>query len=168
MKIKEAIKIINSTKTVRASLGKEKIYFYEYTVSKFDYFLVMPQKANNWDNVEEDFEALYSTTPKDLARVMDVIQRLLDTPVNERFPEKKYRLRWIDDSDCSKNYIGLHRPTVNYPIIDWYITSTTDNKSNNYHELWTESELEQLKKDNPRLAPAIDCMKEEVKEYERS
>ena len=29
MKIKEAIKIINSTKTVRASLEKEKIYFCE-------------------------------------------------------------------------------------------------------------------------------------------
>lgn len=165
MKIKEAIKIINSTKTAVAGLGKEGIYFCANDgVDKFDWFLMMPPKANNWDDVKEDFEALYSITPKDLARVMDVIQRLLDTPVNERFPEKKYRLRWIDDSDCSKNYIGLHRPTVNYPIIDWYITSATDNKLNNYHELWTESELEQLKKDNPHLAPAIDAMKEEVKD----
>lgn len=165
MKIDEAVNIINSTKTAVAGLWKEKIYFYANDgVDKFDWFLMMPPKANNWNDVEEDFEALYSIALKDLARVMDVIQRLLDTPVNERFPEKKYRLRWIDDSDCSKNYIGLHRPTVNYPIIDWYITSTTDNKLNNYHELWTESELEQLKKDNPRLAPAIDAMKEPVED----
>lgn len=108
MKIKEAIKIINSTKMVRASLGKEEIYFYADGVDRSDYFLVMPQKANNWDNVEEDFEALYSITPKDLARVMDVIQRLLDTPVNERFPEKKYRLRWIDDQGHYKNYLNLN------------------------------------------------------------
>lgn len=149
MKIKEAIKIINSTKTVRASLEKEKIYFYEYTVSKFDYFLVMPQKANNWDNVEEDFEALYSTTPKDLARVMDVIQRLLDTPVEERFPEKKYRLRWINDQGRCKNYLNLNSNGT-WVFMDDEI----------YAEIFTESELEQLKTDNPHLAPAIDAMKE--------
>lgn len=103
MKIKEAIKIINSTKTAVAGLWKEKIYFYANDgVDKFDWFLMMPPKANNWNDVEEDFEALYSITPKDLARVMDVIQRLLDTPVNERFPEKKYRLRWIDANNTSK------------------------------------------------------------------
>ena len=151
MKIKEAIKIINSTKTVRASLEKEKIYFCEYTASKFDYFLAMPQKANNWDNVEEDFEDLYSTTPKDLARVMDVIQRLLDTPVKERFPEKKYCLRWIDDHDHCRNYLILYSDGA------W---DFVDNKID--AEIFTESELEQLKKDNQRLAPAIDAMKEEV------
>lgn len=155
MKIKEAIEIINSTKTVRASLGKEKIYFYEYTVSKFDYFLVMPQKANNWDNVEEDFEALYSTTPKDLARVMDVIQRLLDTPVEERFPEKKYRLRWIDDK-LGKTFLGFNNQwTEKFWSTYGVPTSNT---------IFTESELEQLKKDNPHLAPAIDAMKEPVED----
>lgn len=151
MKIKEAIKIINSTKTVRASLEKEEIYFCEYTASKFDYFLVMPQKANNWDDVKEDFEALYSTTPKDLARVMDVIQRLLDTPVKERFPEKKYCLRWIDDHDHCKNYLILYSDGA-WDFVDDEIDA----------EIFTESELEQLKEDNPRLAPAIDAMKEEV------
>ena len=152
MKIKEAIKIVNSTKTVRASLEKEKIYFCEYTVSKFDYFLMMPQKANNWDSVDEDFvEALYSTTTKDLARVMDVIQRLLDTPVNERFPEKKYRLRWFDD-ELGETFLGFSNGLVkNY----W---STFNAPTSN--TIFTESELEQFKKDNPRLAPAIDAMKE--------
>ena len=153
MKIKEAIKIINSTKTVRASLEKEKIYFYEYTVRKFDYFLVMPQKANNWDNVEEDFEALYSTTPKDLARVMDVIQRLLDTPVEERFPEKKYHLRWIDDQSHYKNYLNLNSNGA-WVFVDDEIDA----------EIFTESELEHFKKDNPRFAPAIDAMKEPVED----
>ncbi len=158
MKIKEAIKIINSTKTVRASLEKEKIYFYEYTVSKFDYFLMMPQKDNNWDNVKEDFEALYSTTPKDLARVMDVIQRLLDTPVKERFPEKKYRLRWIDSKIQEGPATYLGRSWIGNSSIYWSTFSKVG------AETFTESELEQLKKDNPRLAPAIDAMKEEAKD----
>ncbi|MDD1406935.1 hypothetical protein PSA85_06120 [Limosilactobacillus reuteri] len=148
MKIKEAVNIINSTKTAVAGLWKEKIYFYANDgVDKFDWFLMMPPKANNWNDVEEDFEALYSITPKDLARVMDVIQRLLDTPVNERFPEKKYRLRWIDDGDGGRNYLDNDD--------DWW---STEDKS--YAKQYTESELEQLKKDNPRLAPAIDAMKE--------
>ena len=160
MKIKEAIKIINSTKTVRASLEKEKIYFCEYTSSKFDYFLVMPQKADKWDDVKEDFEALYSTTPKDLARVMDVIQRLLHTPVEERFPEKKYRLvanpnsieqtgtyatKYVaciqDGMDCFSFVYG--GPTV-----------------------FSEKELKQIEELHPNIAPAIDTMKEEVKDNE--
>ena len=160
MKIKEAIKIINSTKTVRASLEKEKIYFCEYTASKFDYFLVMPQKADKWDDVKEDFEALYSTTPKDLARVMDVIQRLLHTPVEERFLEKKYRLvanpnsieqtgtydtKYVaciqDGMDCFSFVYG--GPTV-----------------------FSEKELKQIEELHPNIAPAIDTMKEEVKDNE--
>ena len=160
MKIKEAIKIINSTKTVRASLEKEKIYFCEYTASKFDYFLVMPQKADKWDDVKEDFEALYSTTPKDLARVMDVIQRLLHTPVEERFPEKKYRLvanpnsieqtgtyatKYVaciqDGMDCFSFVYG--GPTV-----------------------FSEKELKQIEELHPNIAPAIDAMKEEIKDDE--
>lgn len=152
MKIKEAIKIVNSTKTAVAGSGKEKIYFYANDgVDNFDYFLMMPTKANNWDDVKEDFEALYSVTPKDLARVMDVIQRLLDTPVNERFPEKKYRLRWIDDQGHYKNYLNLNSNGA-WVFVDDEIDA----------EIFTESELEQLKTDNPHLALAIDAMKEEV------
>lgn len=156
MKIKEAVNIINSTKTAVAGLWKEKIYFYANDgVDKFDWFLMMPPKANNWNDVEEDFEALYSITPKDLARVMDVIQRLLDTPVNERFPEKKYRLRWFDD-ELGETFLGFSNGLVkNYWSTFHAPTSNT---------IFTESELEQFKKDNPRLAPAIDAMKEEVKD----
>lgn len=107
MKIKEAIKIINSTKTAVACLWKEKIYFYANDgVDKFDWFLMMPPKADKWDDVKENFEALYSITPKDLARVMDVIQRLLDTPVNERFPESKYTVQVLADYDESFLNVG--------------------------------------------------------------
>ena len=161
MKIKEAIEIINSTKTAVAGLGKEKIYFYANDgVDDFDWFLMMPQKADKWDDVKEDFEALYSTTPKDLARVMDVIQRLLHTPVEERFPGKKYRLvanpnsieqtgtyatKYVaciqDGMDCFSFVYG--GPTV-----------------------FSEKELKQIEELHPNIAPAIDTMKEEVKDNE--
>lgn len=159
MKIDEAVNIINSTKTAVAGLWKEKIYFYANDgVDKFDWFLMMPPKANNWNDVEEDFEALYSITPKDLARVMDVIQRLLDTPVKERFPEKKYCLRWIDDK-VGKIFLGMHGKAKGASKPLWVTFSKPCSDA-----IFTESELEQLKKDNPRLAPAIDAMKEEVKD----
>lgn len=159
MKIKEAVNIINSTETVRASLEKEKIYFYEDTVSKFDYFLAMPQKVNNWDNVEEDFEALYSITPKDLARVMDVIQRLLDTPVKERFPEKSYLLvaKRKPDRPGLPKYVKAMATGVNE--FNFYLT---DDKSE--AEVYKESLLEEIKKREPSLAPAIDAMKEPVED----
>ena len=159
MKIKEAIKIINSTKTVRASLEKEKIYFCEYTASKFDYFLVMPQKANNWDNVEEDFEALYSTTPKDLARVMDVVQRLICTPVKERFPEKKYRLVVKRENPFCPKYVSNIITELNRIDFDLSI----DEKE---ARIFSEKELNQIKKREPSLTPAIETMKEEVKDDE--
>lgn len=151
MKIKEAVNIINSTKTARACLEKENIFFYENLVDSSDYFFMMPSKANSWDDVDDDYDALYSIAPKDLARVMDVIQRLLDTPVKERFPEKKYHLRWFDDQSGFENYLDFDSDG------DWELWWSKDNAL-----AFTESELEQMKKDNPRLAPAIDAMKEEV------
>ena len=152
MKIEEAIKIINSTKTVRASLEKEKIYFYEYTVSKFDYFLVMPQKANNWDNVKEDFEALYSTTPKDLARVMDVVQRLLDTPVKDRFPEKKYTIQVIANYDSA--YLNCRKE-------DNSMTFCDDIETDHVKTRFTQAEIDELKQ---RDDLAIDWNKAIIKE----
>lgn len=156
MKIKEAVNIINSTKTAVAGLWKEKIYFYANDgVDKFDWFLMMPPKANKWGDVKEDFEALYSITPKDLARVMDVVQRLICTPVKERFPEKKYYLRWIDDK-LGKTFLGFNNQWTE-KFWSTYVAPTSNT-------IFTESELEQLKKDNPRLAPAIDAMKEPVED----
>lgn len=156
MKIKEAIKIINSTKTAVAGLGKEKIYFYANDgVDDFDWFLMMPPKANNWDDVKEDFEALYSVTPKDLARVMDVIQWLLDTPVNERFPEKKYRLVVKRENPFCPKYVSNIITGLNGIGFDLSI----DEKE---ARIFSEEELNQIKGREPSLAPAIDAMKEEA------
>ena len=158
MKIKEFIKRVNEHYGMQAKKVYKRIAI--GTPNNMGIFSI-PEDATNFIEIDTwaTSNSLY-WKKEDREYLSALIEEFIHTPVEERFPEKKYRLRWIDDSDCSKNYIGLHRPTVNYPIIDWYITSTTDNKLNNYHELWTESELEQLKKDNPRLAPAIDAMKE--------
>lgn len=154
MKIDEAVNIINSTKTAVAGLWKEKIYFYANDrVDKFDWFLMMPPKANNWNDVEEDFEALYSITPKDLARVMDVIQRLLDTPIKERFPEKKYLLVIKRENPFCPKYVSNIITELNGIGFDLSI----DEKE---ARIFSEKELNQIKKREPSLAPSIDAMKE--------
>lgn len=154
MKIKEAVNVINSTTTVRAKVDGDYLNVFSKDMISHNWFLKLNTKAVNWDTVLKHWGGLTDVAPEDLARVMDVIQRLLDTPVNERFPEKKYCLRWFDDK-LGKTFLGFNNQwTEKFWSTYGVPTSNT---------IFTESELEQLKKDNPRLAPAIDAMKEEVK-----
>ncbi|MGK4056280.1 hypothetical protein [Limosilactobacillus reuteri] len=157
MKIDEAVKFINGTNTAFAEVEDGDLIIFEHNRVSDDWFLRFPTKAKTWRSIIDDEDCLTDVEPQDLARVMDVIQRLLDTPVEERFPEKKYRLRWIDDK-LGKTFLGFNNQwTEKFWSTYGVPTSNT---------IFTESELEQLKKDNPRLAPAIDAMKEEVKDDE--
>ena len=155
MKIKEAVKFINGTNTAFAKVEDGDLIIFEHNRVSDDWFLRFPTKAKTWRSIIDDEDCLTDVEPQDLARVMDVIQRLLDTPVEERSSEKKYRLRWIDDRKGKANYV--------YSDIDdtWRVVTLK-----HFADIFTESELEQLKKDNPRFAPAIDAMKEEVKDDE--
>lgn len=159
MKIDEAVKFINGTNTAFAEVEDGDLIIFEHNRVSDDWFLRFPTKAKTWRSIIDDEDCLTDVEPQDLARVMDVIQRLLDTPVEERFPEKKYRLRWIDDK-LGKTFLGFNKQwTEKFWSTYGVPTSNT---------IFTESELEQLKKDNPHLAPAIDAMKEEAKEYGQS
>lgn len=149
MKIDEAVKFINGTNTAFAEVEDGDLIIFEHNRVSDDWFLRFPTKAKTWRSIIDDEDCLTDVEPQDLARVMDVIQRLLDTPVEERFPEKKYRLRWIDDRNGKANYVYLDIDAT------WRMVTLK-----NFADIFTESGLEQLKKDNPRLAPAIDAMKE--------
>lgn len=158
MKIKEAVEIINgTTSTVSAKYLNNALRISSKSTEIYgDWFLKMPMNAISWESIRKEWGGLSpNIKAKDLARVMDVIQRLLDTPVEERFPEKKYRLRWIDDRNRKANYVCLDMDAT------WHMITLK-----NFADTFAESGLEQLKKDNPHLAPAIDAMKEEVKDDE--
>ncbi len=88
-----------------------------------------------------------------LSFLFNLLRELEDTPVKERFPEKKYRLRWINDGDNHKNYLSCNLDG------EWDLVMEKCEAT-----IFAESRLNQLKKDNPRLAPAIDAMKEEAKD----
>lgn len=143
MKIKEAVsRIENTSKSIFAweREGYIHIAFNTFTV------LVVPYEAKTMFDCH--FVNPNIKLPADVkAQISGIIGKFLRTPIRERFPEKKYRLRWINDGDGGRNYLDNDD--------DWW---STEDKS--YAKQYTESELEQLKKDNPRFAPAIDAMKE--------
>ena len=85
------------------------------------------------------------------AQLTIIINKFLRTPIKERFPEKKYRLRWVDDNDGTSNYLD-------YLAGEWRLFANED------VHIFTETELQQLKINNPRFAPVIDAMKEPVED----
>ena len=162
MKIDEAVNVINSTMTVRAKVDDGVMYVHKKLNRDDDWFMRFSLYHLGWSATTADFDNCLDddVDVTDLARVMDVVQRLICTPVKERFPEKKYRLRWIDD-DAGESFLGLYGKTEGHIDPYWFLFGTSS-----FYTIFTESELEQLKRDNPRLVPAIEAMKEEVKDDE--
>ena len=164
MKIKEAVEIINgSTSTVLAKESNGFLHMYrrDFKVHA-NWFLEMPIDATNWDYICSDWDCLLNIEPRDLARVMDVIQRLLDTPVNERFPEEKYVLsamRCVEGPVPVKQYVdAMNISTTN---VEFHFGFS--NEKANAME-FTQKELDDLSDFFSKAA--IDAMKEEVKDDE--
>lgn len=152
MKIKEAVNIINNTTgtTVAKVLADDLFVF-----GRNDYinwFLSVPIKAMTWCSVEVQWIFLDAVYPADLARVMDVVQRLLDTPVEDRFPEKKYTIQVTANSDDA--YLNYHERSNHINFCD-------DIETDHVKTRFTQSEIDELKQ-RPDLA--IDWNKAIIKE----
>ena len=149
MKIKEFIEKVNENERMEAEEVDGVIAIYNDS----DLAVVeIPCDATNLLEIKfvENYY-LYSFGKSSREYLSALIEEFLHTPVNKRFPEKKYRLRWIDDK-LGKTFLGFNNQwTEKFWSTYGVPTSNT---------IFTESELEQLKKDNPHLAPAIDAMKE--------
>ena len=155
MKIKEFIEKVNEHDGMQAKKLYTKIAI--GTPNNMGIFSI-PEDATNFIEIDTwaTSNSLY-WKKEDREYLSALIEEFLHTPVEERFPEKKYRLRWFDD-ELGETFLGFSNGLIkNY----W---STFNAPTSN--TIFTESELEQLKKDNPRLAPAIDAMKEEAKDDE--
>lgn len=155
MKIDEAVKkIINETNRVRAKVDDNNNLIIGSSNRPYqDWFLLFPANATSWNRILEVWNSLDHVAAQDLARVMDVIQRLLDTPVEERFPEKKYRLVVKRENPFCPKYVSNIITELNGIGFDLSI----DEKE---ARIFSEKELNQIKEREPSLAPAIDAMKE--------
>lgn len=161
MKIDEAVKFINGTNTAFAEVEDGDLIIFEHNRVSDDWFLRFPTKAKTWRSIIDDEDCLTDVEPQDLARVMDVIQCLLDTPVEERFPEKKYRLVAKRETSFQEKYVSNIITGFDELVFDL----SEDEKE---ARIFSEKELNQIKKREPSLAPSIDAMKEEVEKYDRS
>lgn len=153
MKIDEAVNVINSTMTVRAKVDGDYLNVFSKDMISDNWFLKLNTKAINWDTVLKHWGGLTEVAPEDLARAMDVIQRLLDTPVKERFPEKKYRLVVKRETSFHPKYVSNIITGFDELVFDL----SEDEKE---ARIFSEKELNQIKEREPSLAPAIDAMKE--------
>ena len=150
MKIKEAVNRIESTS--KSMFAWEHEGYIHITFNTFT-ILVVPFEAKTMFDCH--FVNPNLELPADIkAQISGIIGKFLRTPIKERYPDKKYRLRWIDD-DAGESFLGLDGKTEGHIDPYWFLFGTSS-----LDTIFTESELEQLKKDNPRLAPAIDAMKE--------
>ena len=150
MKIDEFIEKVNERDGMRAKKTAEGIVI--GTPNNIGIFNI-PEDATNFIEIDTwaTSNSLYWKKP-DREYLSALIEAFLYTPINERFPEKKYRLRWIDDDDGTPNYLDKVGGT-------WRVKSMKPGIND-----FTEKELQQLKINNPRLAPAIDAMKEPVED----
>lgn len=150
MKIKEFIEKVNDHDGMRAKKTAEGIVI--GTPNNMGIFNI-PEDATNFIEIDTwaTSSSLYWKKP-DREYLSALIEEFLHTPVKERYSENKYHLRWINDDDGTSNYLCNFGGTW-----DWSITKRSA-------DVFTEKELQQLKINNPKLAPAIDAMKEPVEE----
>lgn len=94
----------------------------------------------------------YNFGKQSLEYLAALIEEFLHTPINERFPEKKYRLALLPDDSGYKNYLCIHDGL-------WGLSTEKYNDS-----IFTESDIEELKKCYPEKVDLIDTMKEPVED----
>lgn len=168
MKIDEFIKRVNETLYAMWDPFEKAIKIYESRQTyndeepgcDYSFMTLFPDKDDLAFDFNSDDIVLGDISFRNLAILFGLVQQLRDTPVKERFPEKKYRLRWLDSTDPflrATTYLGR---VVDNELGNYYWSTFPDYSA----ELFTEDQLKKMKRGNPKLAPAIDAMKEEVKD----
>ena len=155
MKIDEFIEKVNERDGMRAKKTAEGIVI--GTPNNIGIFNI-PEDATNFIEIDTwaTSNSLYWKKP-DREYLSALIEEFLHTPINERFPEKKYRLiamRYVEGPIAIKQYVTSLQASGDYVTFDF------GSKEN--AEKWTDEELRNLSQWFPR--EAIDAMKELVEE----
>lgn len=97
----------------------------------------------------------YIDPSSDTAQLFTLLDKYYQTPVKDRFPEKKYRLVVKREPSFHPKYVS----NIITELSELGFDLSIDEKE---ARIFSEKELNQIKKREPSLAPAIDAMKEEV------
>lgn len=95
----------------------------------------------------------YIDPSSDTAQLFTLLDKYYQTPVKERFPEKKYRL-------VVKREIPFHPKYVSNIITGFDELVFDLSEDEKEARIFSEEELNQIKGREPSLAPSIDAMKE--------
>lgn len=151
MKIKEFIEKVNEHDGMQAKKIDKGIAI--GTPNNIGIFSI-PEDATNFIEIDTwaTSNSLY-WKKEDRDYLSALIEEFLHTPVEERFPEKKYLLVIKRENPFCPKYVSNIITELSGLGFDLSI----DEKE---ARIFSEKELNQIKKREPSLAPAIDAMKE--------
>ena len=157
MKIKEAVsRIENTSKSIFAWEREGYIHIFWNTFT----ILVVPYEAKT--RFDCHFVNPNIELPADVkAQLSGIIGKFLRTPIRERFPEKKYRLVVKRENPFCPKYVSNIITELSGIGFDLSI----DEKE---ARIFSEKELNQIKKREPSLAPSIDAMKEPAEDKDEN
>lgn len=147
MKINEFVKKVNRNTKVGAIYEDESISIHDDTEGLL---FEIPKNATNFLELDWFLSTPAEIISKKTSKYLSaLIEEFLKTPIKDRFSEKKYRLRWIDDDDGFANYLDYYGGKWSYGLME-------DARQ------YSQQELDKLKRENPHLAPVIDILNEPV------
>lgn len=154
MKIDEFIEKVNQNDRMYAETVDGVVAIYDDSEHEV---LDIACDATNWLDINYFINSFGSCFGKASREYLSaLIEELLHTPIEERFPEKKWHLYMGRDEYGNDiylmNVIGSNKPIRTCMV------------AKNDYNTFTDSDLVRLKEQYPRLAPAIDAMKEPVKD----
>lgn len=155
MKIDELAEKLNELENLRIEKRSDGMIIYSKDNTDYDFFFSLGYKNKSLTDVGFDWSCLDDVKPADLYKALNLIDCFLHTPIDERFPEKKYRLiamRYVEGPIAIKQYVTSLQASGDYVTFDF------GSKEN--AEKWTDEELHNLSQWFPR--EAIDAMKESV------
>lgn len=152
MKIDEFIEKVNERDGMRAKKTAEGIVI--GTPNNMGIFNI-PEDATNFIEIDTwaTSNSLYWKKP-DRECLSALIEEFLHTPIEERFPEKEWYLCIGVNSKGHKVYL----------VRDYDAREIVTNINKDCMSLFTDRQVEELKKEFPKLAPAIDAMKKPVED----
>lgn len=160
MKIKEALDIINNQTTMMAKYDGSRIHIYDDGDPILGcWFLFLDGDTRRWEDIGFNPDCLGRVSLKGLKVVLDTIQQLLDTPVEDRLPEKKYYLcamRCVEGPVPIKQYVNAMN--ISSDNVEFRFTCA-DCKDDAME--FTQGRLDTLSEYFPEAA--LNAMKEEVK-----
>ena len=159
MKIDEFIEKVN--KVAYAKKDGDCIYICDgETTSYQDYYFLAFLVTSKSMDLDWEWRYLRYTAACELRTILNLVKELQDTPVKDRFPERKYYLCVFPKKEALKRRVESEGVWVNQ------IGSFDDGFRIDYgpKTAFTEETLNTIKESLPFIAPAIDAMKVEVKD----